>query len=108
MTWIRSDGAEMDEEDWADLDRRSIGMLLSGRATDEVDQRGRVSYGDTVLLLLNGGNRSRLWTLPRVEWHGSWEALLNTAHRLGARPVRSPTINLTAHSAILLRHNDRL
>jgi isoamylase len=107
VTWVRSDGAEMAEEDWSDFERRTIGMLLSGRATDEVDERGRVSYGDTVLLLLNGGNRSRPWTLPRIEWPGLWEGLLNTAHATGARPVRGQTINLTAHSAILLRHNDR-
>ena len=108
LTWVRSDGDEMEESDWLDPDRRSLGMLLSGRATDETDQRGRVSYGDTVLLLLNGGNRSRLWTLPRIEWPGAWEELLNTAHALGARPVRGETVNLTAHSVILLRHNDRL
>jgi len=108
VTWVRSDGAEMEDEDWLDPDHRAIGMLLSGRATDETDQRGRVSYGDTVLLLLNGGTRSRPWTLPRIEWPGAWEELLNTAHAPGSRPVRAQTVNLTAHSAILLRHNDRL
>ncbi len=89
ITWVRSDGEEMEDEDWLDPDRRAIGMLLSGRATDETDQRGRVSYGDTVLLLLNGGTRSRLWTLPPIEWPGPWEQLLNTAHAPGPRPVRA-------------------
>ena len=46
--------------------------------------------------------------LPRIEWPGAWEELLNTAHALGARPVHGQTVNLTAHSTILLRHNDRL
>ena len=108
VTWIRTDGKEMTDADWADRELRTIGMLLSGRATDELDERGRVSYGDTMLLLLNGGSRSRLCTLPWIEWPGAWEALLNTAHDHGARPVRARTVNLTAHSAILLRHNDRL
>ncbi|HMK62039.1 MAG TPA: glycogen debranching protein GlgX [Acidimicrobiales bacterium] len=107
VTWVRADGAEMSDADWADRELLTIGMLLSGRATDELDERGRVSYGDTILLLLNGGTRSRLWTLPWTETPGTWEELLDTARRRGARPVRGSTVNLTAHSVILLRHNER-
>ena len=73
----------MTEAEWSDHELRSIGMLLSGRATDEVDQRGRPVYGDTILLLLNGGTRSRPYTLPPVEWPGIWEELLNTARTSG-------------------------
>jgi len=98
----------MTEAEWSDGELRSIGMLLSGRATDEVDQRGRHVYGDTILLLLNGGNRSRPYTLPRVEWPGIWEELLNTARPPGARRVHGSMVNLTAHSVILLRFNERL
>jgi len=107
VTWIRSDGAEMSEAEWSDGELRSIGMLLSGRATDEVDQRGRPVHGDTVLLLLNGGNRSRSFMLPWVEWPGFWEELLNTARPHGTRRAQGPVVNLTAHSVILLRHNQR-
>jgi glycogen operon protein len=108
VTWIRPDGDEMTEDEWSDRELRSIGMILSGRATDEIDQRGRPIYGDTILLLLNGGNRSRLYTLPRIEWPGAWEELLNTARPPGARRVQRSTVNLTAHSIILLRHNEHL
>jgi glycogen operon protein len=107
VTWIRHDGNEMTEAEWSDGELRSIGMLLSGRATDEIDQRGRLVYGDTILLFLNGGNRSRPYALPRVEWPGIWEELLNTARAPGARRVQGSLVNLTAHSVILLRHNER-
>ena len=107
VTWVRPDGAEMAEDDWADRENRSLGMLLLGRATDEIDERGRPIFGDTVLLLLNGGTRSKPYTLPRLERPGVWEELLNTA-RPGRRLVGQPTVNLTAHSTILLRHNQRL
>jgi glycogen operon protein len=107
VTWIRSDGAEMTEAEWSDGELRSIGMLLSGRATDEVDQRGRPVHGDTVLLLLNGGNRSRSFMLPWVEWPGFWEEVLNTARPHGTRRAPGPVVNLTAHSVILLRHKQR-
>jgi hypothetical protein len=82
-------------------------MLLAGRAVDDVDERGRRVYGDTLLLLLNGGTRSRLYVMPQLEWSGIWEQLLNTTH-LGQRLVRAATVNLTAHSAVLLRYNQHI
>jgi hypothetical protein len=96
----------MKEPDWEDPELRTLGLLLLGKATDEVDERGRALYGETLLLLLNGGSRSRLHALPTPEAGGVWEELLNTA-RPGHRFVRQPTVNLTSHSLILLRENHR-
>jgi glycogen operon protein len=103
VTWVRPDGEEMTEADWRNAENRTLGMLILGRATDDIDERGRAVFGDTVLLLVNGGARSRSYTLPRFERPGVWEELLNTA-RSGRREVKLPTVNLTAHSTILLRH----
>jgi isoamylase len=109
VMWVRPDGEMMTDADWQDSENRSIGMLLPGRAADEVDIRGRLVKSDSLLLLLNASNRSRSWTLPRLEWPGRWEELLSTA-RPGeqGRTVRTPAVNLTAHSSLLLRHNERL
>ena len=107
--WVRPDGEMMTEDDWQDSENRSIGMLLPGRAADEVDVRGRLVKSDTLLLLLNASSRSRSWTLPRLEWPGRWEELLSTA-RPGekGRTVRTSAVNLSAYSSLLLRHNERL
>jgi isoamylase len=107
VTWIRPDGEEMTEDDWADPENRTIGMLLLGRAADEVDFRGRSARGDTLMLLLNAGTRSRSYTLPKVAEPGRWEELLNTA-RPGpwSRAVRTPAVNLAAHSSLLLRRTE--
>jgi glycogen operon protein len=78
-------------------------MLLPGRATDEVNDRGRPVFGDTLLLLLNGGSRSRLFSLPRLDG-GLWEEIVNTARPIGSRLIRRGGINLVSHSAILLRY----
>jgi len=107
VTWIRPDGNEMTEAEWADAGRSAIGMLLLGRAADEVDERGRRAYGDTLLLLLNGGTRSIPFTIPRLESPGRWDELLNTS-RPGTRIVHNSSINLTAHTTILLRHQNRV
>jgi isoamylase len=106
VTWIRLDGEKVTEDDWKDPELRTLGLRLLGRATDEVDERGRAVYGETLLLLLNGGPRSRVQTLPAPDGGGVWEELLNTA-RPGRRVVRQPTVNLTSHSLILLRENQR-
>ncbi len=105
LMWLRPDAQEMTDDDWGDEENRILGMLLHGRATDEVDDRGRPIYGSTLLLLLNGGSRSRAFSMPRQERIGEWEELLNTA-RSGRRIVRKPTTNLIAHSLILLRYSE--
>jgi glycogen operon protein len=107
VTWVRADGLEMEPGDWEDPGLQTIGMLLLGRAADEVDFRGRHTRGDTLLFLLNAGTRSRSYTLPKVADPGRWEELLNTA-RLGpwSRAVRTPSVNLTAHSCLLLRRSE--
>ena len=109
VTWVRADGKEMTDAEWSEPENRSIGMLLAGRAADEVDGRGRTARGDTLLLLLNAGTRSRPYTLPRLEWPGRWVEVLNTA-RPGpwTREVRNEVVNLAAHSSLMLRHTERL
>src|SRR6266702_794720 len=52
LTWVRPDGNEMTDADWGDPESRILGMLIHGRATDEVDERGRPIFGDTLLLLM--------------------------------------------------------
>jgi isoamylase len=103
ITWVRPDGEEMTDADWSDADNHILGMLISGQATDEVNERGRPVHGDTLLLLLNGGLRSRRFVLPSVQEPGQWHEVLNSA-RPGPRQAKQGAVNLVAHSLILLRH----
>jgi glycogen operon protein len=107
VMWVRPDGQEMTEQDWAHPDNHILGMLIQGRATDEVNERGRPIFGDTVLLLVNGGHRSRHFTLPAVEGSGVWQETVNTARpETTSRIVRNPGLNLVAHSLILARFGE--
>src|SRR6266542_3494116 len=109
LAWLRPDGQEMGEEDWAEGDSHVLGMLIHGQATDEVDERGRPILGDTLFLLLNGGHRSRLFALPAMEGPGVWQEVLNTARpETGPRVVRTQAVNLVAHSSFLLRFGEDL
>jgi glycogen operon protein len=103
LSWVRPDGQEMTDDDWRDASNHIVGMLLHGRATDEVDERGRPIFGKTILMLFNGGARSRPFDLPKVgNGTGTWSMLINTAQP-GQRFVRGQTVNLVAHSFQLLR-----
>jgi glycogen operon protein len=101
VSWLRPDGGEMTDADWHS-NGHALGMLIHGTATDEPGDRGRPVKGRTLLLLLNGGGRSRYFALPSLDQEtGTWEELLNTA-RPGTRPVRASGVNLVAHSLIVL------
>src|SRR5438046_5630092 len=52
VSWLRTDGGEMTEEDWRDDKPLAIGMLINGNATDEVNDRGHPVHDDTLLLVL--------------------------------------------------------
>jgi glycogen operon protein len=104
LTWLRPDGKEMTEADWSDPTNHVLGMLILGEATDEIDERGRRLRGEAILLLTNGGARSRPVTLPQLETPGAWLEVLNTAHPV-PRLVRHDTVSLVAHSLMLLRHD---
>ncbi|MFQ5911822.1 MAG: glycogen debranching protein GlgX [Nitrospinota bacterium] len=101
LAWIHPDGKEMSETDWSDPKNQVLGMLIHEGAADEVDERGRLLRGQTSLLLLNGGARSRYFKLPALSEPGIWKEEINTA-RSGKRAVKGQGVNLSAHSLILL------
>jgi isoamylase len=109
VTWIRPDGQEMTEAEWSDPESRSIGMLLLGRAADELDALGRSARGETLFVLLNAGSTSRSYALPPIEWPGLWEELVSTARPTSPyrRPVRGEVVNLAAQSSLILRHTEQ-
>jgi len=103
LTWLRPDGGEMTEAEWSDSHNHVVGMLVRGEATDEVDERGRRMRGEAILLLLNGGARSKPFILPSMEAPGMWTEMINTSHA-SPRMVREGQVNLVAHSLMLLRY----
>ena len=102
VTWLRPDGSEMTTAEWDDAGNDGLGMLIHWTASEDRDDRGRPTGGESLLILLNGGPRSRSFTLPKNGGPGAWEELLNTA-RSGGRVVKTPAVNLVAHSLVLLQ-----
>jgi isoamylase len=105
VTWLRADGREMTQEDWTSPTTLTLGMLIHGDATDEVDERGRPVKGDTLLIVLSNSPDEMDFRLPRIEQRGVWAALIDTNRRADdmTQIVKSECIRLTPYSLVLLR-----
>ena len=102
VTWIRPDGTEMRDADWQDAGMHTLGMLIDGAATDEVDERGHAVHGDTLLLLLNGGEQDVTFSLPSLGPNKIWVIMVDTA-KDDMPVVRETTVTVQAHALMLLR-----
>jgi isoamylase len=91
LAWLNAEGQEMTAEDWNHPSNHVLGMLLRGGDADEA-----------LLLLLNGGARSKPFTLPRLSHGGEWTELINTAHPGPPVQVQGQLI-LRARTLLLLR-----
>ena len=105
LAWYRPDGKEMAEPDWKDPGRRMIGMLIAGDAADEVDEQGRRIPGNTLMVLLNGGEAEVAFRLPVLVKPGIWRELVNT-DRPGRRWVEDIELKVAGYSLILLEYNE--
>ena len=88
--WVRPDGGDMTDIDWADPNRRVLGLLLHQQP--EAD----------VLVYLNASAADVDVVLPTPRLHSQWTVLLDTFDAAG--PAESgPGYLLRAHSAAILR-----
>ena len=99
--WLRPDGREMTDDDWRNAKNRVLGMWLPAHAADEVDDRGRPVRADSLLLLLNAGDRAVRFALPGTEADGGWRELVSSASP-STRMQRKGALTLAAHGVVLL------
>jgi glycogen operon protein len=104
VRWLCPDGRDMTGEHWADGTRRALGVYLDGRAIAETDAQGRPVVGDTLLVLLNAGDRDQPFILPS-RGASAWTLLVDTARpdEIGTPAAAGGTWRLTARSAAVLR-----
>ena len=96
LTWLGPDGQAMTQAEWDNAGNHVLGMLIRVAA---VLKRG----SEAILVLLNGGGRSRPFTLPGVDRPGSWTEVIDTS---GSQvQTTASRITLAPHSLMLLRHN---
>jgi glycogen operon protein len=78
VAWLAPGGREMDDVAWHAGSARTLGMLLSGTAIEEVNERGEPITGDTLLVLLNGHPDQVPFTLPPLEPDQQWQRIFDT------------------------------
>ncbi|OFW07995.1 MAG: glycogen debranching enzyme GlgX [Acidobacteria bacterium RIFCSPLOWO2_02_FULL_67_36] len=79
IAWLDPSGREMTDDTWNSPDVRTLGVRLNGDAIDEVGERGERILDDTLLLMLNAGDKAAPFVLPATSPHERWETLLDTA-----------------------------
>ncbi len=87
VAWLAPDGREMNDEAWNADFVRSIGMLLSGHAIEEVDERGEPITGDTLLVLLNAHSDKVPFTLPPLDADHQYQRVVDTAEERASERV---------------------
>jgi glycogen operon protein len=78
LAWLAPDGREMNDDAWNADFVRSIGMLLSGSAIEETNERGEPMLGDTLLVLLNAHTDKVPFILPALDAAQRWQRVLDT------------------------------
>ena len=103
VTWLRPDGREMQDADWRNSSNQCFGMLIDGMATDEVDDRGHIVSGDTLLLLLNAGDVPVRCALPAMGDAKIWDVMVDSA-KAELAVVRRGRVTVDPHTLMLLRY----
>jgi len=79
ILWLTPAGNEMTDADWSAGYVRCLGVRLDGEMPDEVDERGNLIVGDTLLLLLNAHHKELPFKLYKTAPREFWTLLVDTA-----------------------------
>ncbi len=80
ITWLRRDGAQLDNEDWHASEQRFLSFLLCGEAGNyHLTALGEPQPDDTFLVALNADPESLAYTLPPLAGEAAWQLLLDTS-----------------------------
>ncbi|HSJ33116.1 MAG TPA: glycogen debranching protein GlgX [Longimicrobiales bacterium] len=106
LTWLRPDGQQMTDDEWAAGWNRTLGLMLAGDALGDVDENGDLVVDDTLLLMLNAHTEPIEVRLPEHDG-GQWEVLIDTSRtdgiETGEAHVPGSALRLPDRSLVLLR-----
>jgi isoamylase len=105
LVWLTPNGREMDDNGWNADFVRSIGMMLSGSAIQELSERGDPIVGDTLLVLLNAHSDKVPFTLPPLEGEQRWQRVFDTFDPYARGVTFKPNIRypLQGRSVVVLK-----
>ncbi len=86
VLWLKPDGGEMSDEEWAHDFARCLGVYLDGAVMMECDRRGNPVQDDSFLLLFNSHHETIGFRLPAPRADYEWLSLLDTRITDGRKP----------------------
>jgi glycogen operon protein len=78
IVWLTPEGSEMSEEEWQHNFARCVGVLLSGQAADQIDDRGRAVVDRNFVMLFSAHHDNIDFTLPPCTDHHQWLQVVDT------------------------------
>ncbi len=78
VSWFRPHGHELTDAEWEEP-HKSLGMRLAGDLIRETDEYGEPIVGDTLLVLMNAGQKAVRFVLPATNPEHVWELMFDTA-----------------------------
>jgi glycogen operon protein len=112
VLWLNPDGSEMSDTDWNQPSSRCLGLHLVGDSLFETDAHGRRLIDNNLLLLINAHHEDIAFTLPELDEHTYWDALLDTFDNTGTPETSRYQVgqNYTVHgrSLVLLKQGKTL
>jgi len=108
ISWIRRDGQDMNEGDWA-AGSATIGLRLAGDSIDESDAEGSSITSPTLMIVIHAASEPITFVLPAIERDESehtWEVILDTDDATGHSSQRydeRSEIEIPGRTVLLLR-----
>jgi glycogen operon protein len=105
LYWLKPDGREMSDRDWASGFARCLGMVLLGDQIAEVSEHGDRIVGDSFAILFNAHHEPIWFRLGTRQRDVRWTCVLDTAEPDTARPTfeHMSEFPLQARSVAVLR-----
>ncbi|MBL0726654.1 glycogen debranching protein GlgX [Piscinibacter sp. HJYY11] len=88
LIWLRPDGEEMTEAEWATDFARCLGMYLPGIALAGDDARGQPLFDDDFLLLFNAHHEDMDFLIPKIGTE-PWQVAVDTSVATGTPEARA-------------------
>ena len=113
LSWIKPDGDEFLNKDWADDSLTAMGLRMPGDSIEEMDDQGNPIETSSLFLILHRGPNPIKFTLPlvdRLSTTDQWRLILTTDDPTGEgsdRYTEHSTINVPGRTVMLFEGIDR-
>jgi isoamylase len=103
IAWLAPGGEEMDEARWNDGNARALTVLFHGGLLRDSDATGRRLSDDAFALMVNAWREPVGFRAPPSRDGVSWTCEIDTAQRQRGKIPGGASLELEAHSLVLLR-----